>query len=334
MRSRATIVAAALLGAVLSGCAGTDTGPDGVDTPGPAQIVDKWTSCAEDAPHAGAVLPAPPPPGGSASPVPDEPAAGRIDPAFTPVTAVLCGQQIRPGPAGGTEQVATERRADDIDSLLAALRLPDQRGDEEVACTLDLVIPPWVALLDQQGRWLRPHLPVDGCTKPRPEVRAALDGLRLTTVATRTVGQVVSPAAEAAGCEQQWSDMVWAEGADGRPEPPAPGAVPDAGPLRLCVYLVPAHERGGSKPAGDFAYGGALPPDRQANILRALATTRPAKPCGTPASRFAVLRQLDGSGAESYVELDGCRRVLVTPLGGGSRLGQGDAALTALLGPI
>ncbi|MFD6566616.1 hypothetical protein [Micromonospora profundi] len=265
--------------------------------------------------------------------MPDEPAAGSIDPAFRAVAVVLCGQEIRPGPAGGTEQVATERRADDIDSLLAALRLPDQRGDEEVACTLDLVIPPWVALLDQQGRWLRPHLPVDACTKPRPEVRAALDGLRLTTVATRTVGQVVSPAAEAAGCEQQWSDMVWAEGTDGRPEPPAPGAAPEAGPLRLCVYRVPAHERGGSKPAGDFAYGGVLPPDRQANLLRALATVRPAASCVTPASRFALLRQVAGGGTEWYVELDGCRRILITPPSGGWQLGQGDAALAALLGP-
>ncbi|MEU5906107.1 hypothetical protein ABZ780_17210 [Micromonospora sp. NPDC047467] len=191
MRSGRTALAAALLGVALSGCAGSGTGPNGVDDPGPAQIADRWTSCAEAAPQAGTVLPAPPAPDGSASPAPEglvsptptEPAVGRIDPAFTPVAAVLCGREFRPGPGGGQEQVATERRADEIASLVAALRLPDQRADRDVACTLDLLVPPWLALLDEQGRWLRPYLPMDSCRKPRAEVRAALDGLRLTTAA-------------------------------------------------------------------------------------------------------------------------------------------------------
>src|SRR6185312_2757711 len=125
-----------------------------------------------------------------------EPTIGRIDPAFVPVAAVLCGREVRPRAGGGREQVATERRADEIAALLAALRLPDQgRGRGEFACTLDLLVPPWLALLDDRGRWLRPYLPTDSCGKPRPEVRAALDGLRLTTVDTRTVGLVESSAA-------------------------------------------------------------------------------------------------------------------------------------------
>ncbi|WP_433535372.1 hypothetical protein ACQPZK_25475 [Micromonospora sp. CA-249363] len=337
MRSGGTTLAATLLGLglcglVLAGCAGPG---DTLKGPGSAEIVEKWTSCAEIAPQAGVMLPVP---RGSAAvtspPAGVEPRVGRIDPAFTPVAAVLCGRDVVPGAAGGREQVATERRADDIGPLVAALGLADEkRGSGEIACTLDMLVPPWLALLDDQGRWLRPYLPKDVCGKPRPEVRAALDGLRLTTVDSRTVGQVESPEAEAAGCAQRWSDMVWVEATLGRPGRVAPEAGPKAGPLRLCVYQVSPSERGGGKPAGDFVYGRPLPPERQADVLRALAGTRPAADCATPASRFAVLRAVDGSGPEWYVELDACRRFLVVASPGGSQLGQGDAALAALLGP-
>ncbi|MFG1885259.1 hypothetical protein [Micromonospora sp. NPDC049102] len=336
MRSGGTTLVAALLGVglcglALAGCAGPASTPKG---PGPAEIVEKWTSCAEIAPQAGAMLPVPPGAGGSATPAGIEPRVGRMDPDFVPLAAVLCGRNVVPGAGGGREQVATERRADDIGPLVAALGLADQeRGPGEIACTADLLVPPWLALLDDKGRWLRPYLPMDACGKPRPEVRAAVDGLRLTTVDSRTVGVVESSEAEAAGCAQRWSDMVWVEGTVGRPGRVAPAAVSKAGPLRLCVYQVPPSERGGGKPAGDFVYGRPLPPERQADVLRGLAGTRPAADCATPASRFAVLRAADGSGPEWYVELDACRRFLVVAPPGGSQLGQGDAALAALLGP-
>lgn len=338
MRSGGTVLAVALLGVALVGVAVVgyavrDAGPGPGDDPGPARIVGKWTSCAEAAPWAGAGVVLPAPDGDEPVPPGDDPAIGRIDPAFTPVAAVLCGREIRPRPGGGAEQVATERRADDIAALVAALRLPDRRTDGKIVCTADMVVPPWLALLDERGRWLRPYLPRDVCGKARVEVRAALDGLRLTTVDSRTVGRVGSPAAEAAGCARRWADMVWVETTTGRPGWPAPATVPAVEPLRLCVYQVPASERGGGKPAGEFAYGGPLTPERQAAVLRALATAGPATTCVTPASRFAVLRPLDGTGGpDRYVELDGCRRILVVPATGGAQLGQGDVTLTELLG--
>lgn len=326
----ATLLGLGLCGLALTGCARPADTPKG---PGPAEIAEKWTSCAEIAPQAGAMLPVPP---GSATSPPAgvEPRVGRIDPAFTPVAAVLCGRDVVRGAAGGREQVAVERRADEIGPLVAALVLADEeRGRGEIRCAGDMVVPPWLALLDDQGRWLRPYLPMDVCGKPRKEVRAALDGLRLTTVDSRTVGIVESSAAEAAGCAQQWADMVWVEASIGGPGRVAPGAAPKTGPLRVCVYQVPPSERGGGKPAGDFVYGRPLPPQRQADVLRALAGTRPVADCATPASRFAVLRPVDDNGPQWYVELDACRRFLVVAPSGGSQLGQGDAALAALLGP-
>ncbi|MCG5442892.1 hypothetical protein NIE79_000681 [Micromonospora sp. NIE79] len=332
MRSSRTVLAVALLGMALGGCGATDIGPGGADEPGPAQIVDGWTSCAEAAPRAGEMITVPttetPPPAVK------EPTIGRIDPAFTPVAAVICGREIRPGPNGGQEQVATERRAEQIAPLLTALRLPSEQTGGEVACTLEMVVPPWMALVDDRGRWLRPHIPTDSCGKPRAEVIAASAGPQWTTVDTRTIRQIESAAAEAAGCAQQWTDLLWVETRNGGPGPAGPGLSPAAGPLRLCVYEVPASLQEGEKPAGDFVYGGPLPPERQAGLFRALSNRRAVVDCATPATRFAVLRPLDGAGPDRYVELDGCRRFLVAPATGVGQLGQGDDALVALLGPV
>ncbi|MGC4867991.1 hypothetical protein ACLQ3B_21455 [Micromonospora sp. DT53] len=329
MRSSRTVLAVALLGVALSGCGGTGAGPEGgAGEPAPAQIVDRWISCAKDAPRAGEMIM-------EASPsAVNEPTIGRIDPTFTPVAAVTCGREIRPGPNGGQEQVATERRAEAIAPLLTALRLPSEQAGGEVACTLEMLVPPWLALLDDRGRWLRPHIPTGSCGKPRAEVITALAEPQWTTVDTRTIRPVESAAAEAAGCAQQWTDMVWVETRNGRPGPVGPITRPAAGPLRLCVYEVPASLQEGDKPAGDFVYGGLLPTERQASVLRALSNRRAVADCATPASRFAVLRPLDGAGSDRYVELDGCRRFLVAPVTGGAQLGQGDDALAALLGPV
>ncbi|RAO01437.1 hypothetical protein [Micromonospora noduli] len=332
MRSSRTVLVVALLGMALGGCGGTDIGPGRADEPAPAQIVDGWTSCAKAAPRAGEVITGPTTE--TSPPAVKEPTIGRIDPAFTAVAAVICGREIRPGPNGGQEQIATERRAEQIAPLLTALRLPSEQTGGEVACTLEMVIPPWLALVDDRGRWLRPQIPTDSCGKPRAEVIAALAGPQWTTVGTRTIRQIESAAAEAAGCAQQWTDMVWVETRNGNPGPAGPGLPPAAGPLRLCVYQVPASLQEGEKPAGDFVYGGPLPIERQAGVLRALSNRRAVVDCATPATRFAVLRPLEGAGPDRYVELDGCRRFLVAPASGGAQLGQGDDALAALLGPV
>ncbi|MEU8329872.1 hypothetical protein [Micromonospora sp. NPDC048839] len=333
MRSGRTALAVALLGVALGGCGGTTIGPGGADEPGPAQILEAWTSCAETAPQAGAIMHVPNT--GAPTPAGVDPRVGRVDPAFTPVAAVLCGRELRPGRGGGQDQVATERRATQIAQLLTALRLPAQDSDRDTNCTLEMIVPPWLALLDDRGRWLRPYLPTDTCGKPRAEVRTALAELSTTIVDSRVVERVEDPAAETAGCAQRWTDLVWVETSNGRPGPPAPGTSPAAGPLRLCVYQVPPAERGGGKPAGDFVYGGPLPAERQAGVLRALGNRRAVVDCAAPASRFAVLRPLDGTaGPDRYVELDGCRRFLVAGSTGGGQLGQGDEALAALLRPV
>jgi hypothetical protein len=124
----------------------------------------------------------------------DAPALPRLDDSFQPVSAVLCLTASRQRATGGADLVATERRADDVAALVAALRLPDEEPTSG-ACTMELVTVPWLALLDADGRWIRPGVPVDSCRKPRIEVRTALGRLRTTTVSSRVY-------VEADGCRR------------------------------------------------------------------------------------------------------------------------------------
>jgi hypothetical protein len=232
-----------------------------------------------------------------------------LDDSFRPVRAVVCGSGSQKRPDGGTDAVAVEDRADDIAALLAALRLPDEPRTDGPCAAVGFA-GPWLALLDEQGRWIRPGLPVTECEWPRPELRAAVDDLTLSRVDTRVLQETESAEAAAADCSQQAADMVWATAeyadvADAR-------LAGDDAPVRLCVYVVPERLRGDVKPVGDFESGGPLPAQRWTAVRRHLAAAAPATACGTPASRFALLFAV---GMQAYVELDGCRRALVPAVG-------------------
>jgi hypothetical protein len=213
--------------------------------------------------------------------------------------------------------------------LVAALRLPDEPLSGDV-CTTELYLPPFFVLLDAQGRWVRPGVPSDACGKVRREVRDALQGLRLTTVSSRPIKEIESSEAAAAGCSQQWADMVWVTGGWGAADEAA--VVPPGfdGPvrIRLCVYRVPAEQQRTGKPAGDFVSGRYLSDEQWADTRREIEAAAPTGPCTTPANRFAVLHLAAG---QIYAELDGCRRLLARTAGGRETLRQASPALLALL---
>ena len=308
-------IGATVVGLLLAvaGCAGSGRREPPGGTP---EVHAAWQSCAAEQQPSAVPRPAAP-----AEQLP------RLGSGFTPVAVVVCTTVPRSTPAGGEDLVAAEQRAGSVDALTAALRLRDERPARG-PCTADLVTLPWFALLDAQQRWVRVSAPVDGCGKPRAEVRAALAGLRLTTVTSSKVGEITSSAAAAAGCEQHWADMVSVT-ARGRSTaaPPAGYAPAPGSTVRLCVYRVPANERSSGKPAGTFVAGGLLGPTRWAAIRAALPHGVPARPCSSAAGRFAVLRPT-GAG-EIYVELDGCHRLLSTLPSGG--LGQATPALVTTI---
>jgi hypothetical protein len=325
----ALVTTALAVAAALAGCggrAGDSRGPGSERSPGPAWVQPRWTSCDADGPDQRAT------PGigamvGARNDALNLPLLGDD---FIAVAAVRCGNQPARRPDGGTDLVASESRADEVSALVTALRLPDEPPTNGV-CTADLPAVPWLALLDADGRWVRPGVPRDGCGKPRVEVRRAVEALRLTAVTTRNIREIESAGAAAAGCGQSWADMVWVETTMGRRDwsDPVGPLFDGAAQVRLCAYRVPASQQRGGKPAGEFAYGGPLTAGRWAAVERAVLAAGPAAPCAEPANRFALLRA--ATGAEVYIEQDGCRRILVSPGSGRPALRQADEALLALL---
>jgi hypothetical protein len=312
------VVAAAMV-ATVAGCAGETGTP-----PGPP-VEPAWTSCDAAVPDESASAPPRLDRLGGA----DVSRLPRLDDSFRPVAAVLCLSAPLRRPDGGMDLTATESRADDVTALVAALRLPDQRRTGS-ACTLEAYQPPFLVLLDAQARWVRPGMPQDECGKIRREVRDALQALRPTPVSSRPIREMESSEAAAAGCPQQWADMVWVTGGWGASDQPA--VVPPGfdGPVRVrfCVYQVPAEQQRTGKPAGDFVAGRYLSDEQWAGAGREIEAAAPAGSCTTPANRFAVLHP---AGGELYVELDGCRRLLAQTAGGEQTLRQASPALLATL---
>ena len=244
----------------------------------------------------------------------------RLDAGFTPVAAVLCRTVEQQRPGGGTDQLAVTDRATDIAALVTALRLPDAKKSNG-GCSLDLVVPPWLALVDAQGHWIRPGVPTDGCHHPRREVLTAIDALHTTRVSSRVLNTTVSDGAATSGCGQSYSDMAWSVSLNDPTRTAAPTAVPTpTAPVKVCIFRVPASEQGGAKPAGQYESSLTLTPQQRAAVEKELAKAGPVAACHTPASRIAVL------GGGIVAELDGCRLVLV-----GGMVRQGTPALAGLL---
>ena len=63
---------------------------------------------------------------------------------------------------------------------------------------------------------------------------------------------------------------------------------------------------------GDFVSGGRVTAAQRTRLAAALVdSTSPAAACTTPATGFARLTGVEPQDREAYVELDGCRRLVV-----------------------
>ena len=322
MHKRATLAIAALLALLAGGCARAAPGP-AVAGPAPARsgpaapvVHDRWDACDRTTSEFDAQ---------------DALTLPRLGDGFAPVAAVVCRIDIRERPGGGNEMIAVEARAGDLTAVLAALRLPDEPATDQ-ACTMDLPAVPWLALLDRDGRWIRPGVPIDACGKPRVEFRTAYEKLAATTVRSRVVKQLESDEAARSGCSQTWADMAWAMTGVETVQETTLAPLPVDTAVRRCVYDVPAGERGTAKPAGDFRAGGPVPASGWTAIRAEIEASAPGvATCGTPATRFAVLHLQPGGTL--YIEADGCRRILAEPANGSGVYLRSSARLTALVFP-
>jgi hypothetical protein len=82
-----------------------------------------------------------------------------LDVDFAAVAAIVCGGDTQDRPDGSQYSTATEDRAGDVAKLVAALRLPDEPRTQRLR-THEYFTVPWFVLLDVQGRWVRPGVPV------------------------------------------------------------------------------------------------------------------------------------------------------------------------------
>ena len=149
-RGRAGAAAvAALLAPVMTGCAI----PSAAAPPPPASVGASWPGCwrvgAFPDPYAGD----------------GPPDVGGVPEGFVPRLAVLCERGERPDVRGDTVSVALERTATDIGPLLTYLARPSERPTDG-ACPAIAVLPPWLFLLDETGRYMSPALPRDACGLP------------------------------------------------------------------------------------------------------------------------------------------------------------------------
>ncbi len=319
--TRALLALTMVIAPALTACTG---GADAGSRPGPAQSSPadpRWDSCQTATASSG-----PRPPAFDADPG-DLP---RLPGGFAATAAVVCGVDTQDRPDGSQHSITTEDRAGDVARLVAALRLPDEPRTGQPCGQAHASIA-WFVLLDAQGRWLRPGVPRDECTQYRTEVRAAVKGLRLTRVATWPGRQIRSAEAAAAGCSQDWGNVVPVHATAGSWATAAGPLFGDRSRVRLCVYRVPADEQHSTKPIGDFHYGGLLPAERSAAIDTAVRHAPRADPaCTKPTSQFAVLYAPRGN-EPVYVELDGCRRVSVTRINALPSLQQATPAVLAML---
>lgn len=110
--------------------------------------------------------------------VTDDQNTTRLDDSFQPASAVVCPSRMFAGrPSGGVAPTGPGVQSSDVTGLVAALRLPDEKRTDR-PCTLMMVTPPWIALIDAQGRWIHPGIPMNACGQPRAEVMDAVSKLK------------------------------------------------------------------------------------------------------------------------------------------------------------
>ncbi len=123
------------------------------------------------------------------------PTPGAVPADFGPATVLQCrenGETTTPSADGtnGTRLLTiVEETAPVTPALLSALSRPDQAfaPGAQGACPAVGWVRPFLLLVDDHQRAVRPRLPTDPCQLPRPELDRALSALTFTPVRTYTV---------------------------------------------------------------------------------------------------------------------------------------------------
>lgn len=230
---------------------------------------------------------------------------GGIPDGFATQWVLRCRDDFRDVPGDGRWHFRIVERADTpAPDLVAQLRRPsDPPGTGP--CTAILIIPPYIALVDANGKAVLPTFPVTSCNQPRPEATKAVDTLRFQVVSETKVRQLASQQSVDTGCGSSWKDAIEIEKDTAKPGPAKALWPTPPSSLRICVYQPKSADI-----VGDFVAGSTATGDAAAGLAKAFEQAGPAAPCAQRATQFAILTPDGKTALQAAVELDGCRRLL------------------------
>jgi hypothetical protein len=250
----------------------------------------------------------------------------------TPTAVLRCDTRREAVRGDGEWLIEVRERATDVGALVAALRLPSLPRTEDPCSTEGR--GPLPVVVEVGGSTLLVAPPTDACGKVRLEVEEAFTALHRSEVSRRPLRRERSAAAVAGGCDVQ-SDELATSAAYAEPDGPGPVLAPST-ETHVCRYrsVYPwgwsrwdwtRENRSGPAVGGEPQSGFRASESQVAEIGARLAAAWPAAPCEAVHTTFAVIRQ--GETSMTFVELDGCRRILAPD----GTLRQGDAVLVRLL---
>jgi hypothetical protein len=234
--------------------------------------------------------------------------AGKPLPAtFTPVAVVRCYSKARGVDGHGLWRFNVKQQANRrLGAFVGALRRPSVQTPPGTACLLIRYAAPAFAVVDRQGRVLRPTLPSTECGKPFLAAITDLEHLPWVTVSVHRTVQIATRAELRAGCDPTYKDII-ASGPSLRQLPLSPGGPvfsPRPPQLRICIY-----QRG----SGTFSRGGIISQKAESKLLADIQAGRSSATCRRRHTSYAVLLAVSptGRGGEmAEVEIAGCNRIL------------------------
>ena len=227
---------------------------------------------------------------------------------FEAVAVVRCEDEVQTVAGDGTWNFALAQRATSgLSALMTALRTPSSSAPSgsSFACSAVGIVVPDFALVDAQGRILRPTLPHDVCALPLTAAIDAVNALPWKTEAEQRLAQEQTQPELQTGCPGEYKDVF-----EFVPIPSASPWTTTVEPTMACEYTVSsATSPGDPTNLGEFSHGLKLTGARQLAIADAITNSRATAPkaCSAKATRFALVTV--SMSQNVAIELDGCRRM-------------------------
>ncbi len=235
------------------------------------------------------------------------------------ISATRCLYEAAIVPGDGEWLMRIEQQAiSGLETLAAALRLPNEPTADGQACRAIGYIQIVITVTDTAGQQIHPKVPETACGAPLEATTDAIAALPWTTVATTKAARSRSELEVSSGCSSSWKPVIALTAAEGSGSQTWPVDT-TARPLRVCRYDLdpgPANaiqvNDATSYRLGVLVSASTLDAAAAGPLLTALsAAPRAVGQCSQPEHPFAVVSTPDGAGTWAAIELGGCYRALL-----------------------